>query len=99
MRRRHCRNRDGHLQPLRRLGTGDVGTEVVARLESPAPTVLRGTIGGGVASQLPDCVHQHRARGAQGGQHRADAAVHQLPRRSHHRLGIALGDRGLERLR
>ena len=46
--------------------------------ESPAPTVLRGTIGGGVAIQLPVGVDQDGARGAEGDEHRADTAVDEL---------------------
>ena len=45
-----------------------------------------------MAIQLPVCVDQDGARGAEGGEHRADAAVDELAGRRHHRLRITLGD-------
>ena len=77
MRRRRCRRRPPSA-------AGAAGRRRRRRRADSRPATSRlhrrccaASMGGGVAIQLPVLVDQHRTGGAEGGEHRADAAVDQ----------------------
>ena len=63
---------DGAREPPGGRRRREVGEQVAGQRRSPAPTVLRSAIGGGVARQAPLVGDEHRTRGAERRQHGAD---------------------------
>ena len=59
-------------------------------MQSPAPTVLTTVVGGGGAYQAPSASTSTAPSAAQGGQHRADAAVDQGARGLGGHAGVGL---------